>query len=193
MQTSELNEEIAKNYLAQLQVRDVPHFGLLLTFFGTPGSGKTTLANKLANDLTAQYVRSDAVRRIIQAMGYDPRQFVVSKITELIVKQILAHDANKLIVLDASIDRTWRRFFDYAKKENIPTLTIRLNIPATLLEERIKQRHESDFGKDYLNKFLEQFHDSKNHVKADIELEADYNYDEVLSQVKQLRSKKETM
>lgn len=83
MQTDELNRHFADDYIAQLKNRDVPHGRILLGFCSVPGSGKTTLAKRLAHDLKAQYIRHDDIRAMIQREGYDPGNMSMGSISSM--------------------------------------------------------------------------------------------------------------
>lgn len=192
MQTDAVNLQIATKYLATLDSRAIPHKRVFLIFSGVPGCGKTTLARRLASDLHAQYIRHDDIRAIVRRHGYDVKEFTISRISRLVVDMLLEKgDANQFIIFDASLDRTWKAYFDYAEKHDAKRVILRLNVPRQIVEERIKKRSRDDFGKmgiDDLDLFYEQFENSKRHVKATIELEYNYDYTKVLRLVRELIS-----
>jgi len=189
MQTDELNRRLVHNYIGQLSNRDVPHRRILLSFCGVPGSGKTTLAKMLTRDLRAQYIRHDDIRAMIRYEGYEPSKMSMGPISTIVANTILANDANKFIIIDAGQDRQWERFFAHAKEWKAQPIIIRLNVSKELLQERLSRRDSKTTNhRRNLELFIEQFENCKKHVVADIELVADYNYDEVLARVKELVS-----
>jgi predicted kinase len=85
---------------------------------------------------------------------------------------IMNEDANKRVVIDASLDRSWPLFFEHTREHGARPVIIRLNVPREVIEKRIAERPEGDVGKvANLDDFFWQFENSKRKVKADIELD----------------------
>lgn len=184
MQTQQLNRRFADEYLATLTNRDVPHDRIYIIFSGVPGSGKTTLARRLAVDLKAQYIRHDDIRECIRRDGFNVGDFTVSHISTLVIDTILAEDRNKFIIIDASLDRSWPRFFEHAKEQRAKPIIIRLNVPKETVMKRIEARPEGHVGKVAdLDDYYKQFECSKKEVPASLELDENYDYKTVLSNV----------
>ncbi len=186
MTTEEVYQQLANEYIATLENRDVPHGRVFLIFSGVPASGKTTLAQRLRDDLKAQYVRHDDIRERIRRDGLDPAHFVIAKISSHVIDTVMEHDANKFVIIDASLDRTWPRFFEHANEHHAKTIVIRLDIPRDSITKRLDDRPEGHAGKRGIEMYYQQFENSKKHVAADITLGADYDYKGVLRQVKAL-------
>jgi len=185
LNTDEFNLRIANVYIEQLSNRDVPQSKALIVFSGIPASGKTTLARKLEKDLNAQYVHHDSLRKIIAADGDDPKQYSMIPISRIVITTILNNDANKRIILDASIDRSWDVFFKDKKEFGInKSVIIRLNTPYDVIKQRQLQRD----GKISLHfdEFAAQFEACQREVKADVELDDNYDYKLVLKTVDEL-------
>jgi predicted kinase len=180
----QINQELAEAYLETLSGRDIPHRRVYIIFSGVPGSGKTTLAKKLARDLQAIYIRHDDIRHIARERGYDVQKITISSVSRIVIDTVLKNDENGLIILDASLDRTWLLFFDHAKQQQAQPIVIRLNVPREIIEARIEARHAHDFGKvENIDTFFEQFENSKREVKATLELDEHYDYDDVLGRI----------
>jgi len=183
----ELNQELADAYLKTLAGWDIPHRRAYIIFSGVPGSGKTTLAKRLAQDLQGLYIRHDDIRQLARKRGLDVRKLTISSVSRIVIDTTLEHDANGLIVIDASLDRTWPLFFDHAKQQRALPIVIRLNVPREVILRRVEARHAHDFGKvSDLDTFFEQFETSKKEVPADIELDEKYEYSDVLRRVASL-------
>jgi predicted kinase len=183
----QINQELADAYLATLDCRAIPHRRVYMIFSGVPGSGKTTLGKKLARDMQSVYIRHDDIRQIARERGYDVQKLTISSISRIVIDTILENDANGLILLDASLDRTWPMFFDHAKQQQAQPIVIRLNVPRKVIEARIVARPAYDFGKvDDIDVFFEQFEACKKEVKATIELGEHYDYDDVLQRLREL-------
>lgn len=167
--------------------REQPQAAACIIFSGVPGSGKTTLARKLARDLKAQYIRHDDIRKLATAHDYDLKKLTISSVSRIVMDLIMEEDANKLVVIDASLDRSWPLFFDHTREHSAKSVIIRLNVPREIIEKRIGKRSEGDFGRvANLDDFFRQFENSKQKVKADIELDQAYDYTDVLGRVKAL-------
>lgn len=185
MPTDTLYHELAEVYLQTLANRDIAHRRVYIIFSGVPGSGKTTLARKLARDLRAQYVRHDDIRALVRARGHDINQIAIPSISSIVIDTILEKDANKCIIIDASLDRSWPRFFDHAKEQRAQPIVVRLNVPRAEVERRIHAREDHDFGKiEDLDAYYEQFENSKKNVIADLELDSDYDYENALAELR---------
>jgi len=185
LNTDDFNLRIANVYIEQLSNRDIPQQKALITFSGIPGSGKTTLARKLEHDLNAQYVHHDSLRKIIESEGDDPKRYTMIPISRIVITTILNNDANKRIILDASIDRSWDVFFNDKKEFGISqSVIIRLNTPHDVIKQRQLQRD----GKINLHfdEFASQFEACKREVEADVELDDNYDYELVLKTVDDL-------
>jgi len=187
MSTDEIHQQLATEYLMAMKNRQLRQKPACIIFSGVPGSGKTTLARKLARDLHAQYIRHDDIRELARSCGYNLAELTVSSISRIVMDVIMRDDANKLVVIDASLDRTWPLFFEHTTEHGALPVIIRLDVPRTVVEKRISERPKSDFGSvTNLDKFFEQFENSKQNVKADIELDESYDYQDVLEHVSAL-------
>ncbi|HSW66521.1 MAG TPA: AAA family ATPase [Bacillota bacterium] len=179
-------DTLAAAYIRTMSHHKVSNPKVMIIFSGTPGSGKTTLARHLAADLQGQYIQNDAVRDIMRAMGVNPVGVPMVPITRRIVEHIMAHDANQLVVIDGSIDRTWQEFFDHASKLGALPVVVRLDVPLETLRARItnRDRHDQQRLLENLDNYQAQFENCKRHVPTDITLGESYNYGEVLASVR---------
>lgn len=184
MSIEEIHQHLAMEYLGSMKNRKLPQEPACVIFSGVPGSGKTTLARKLARDLRAQYIRHDDIRELARSQGFDLGTLTISSISRIVMDVIMNEDANKRVIIDASLDRTWPLFFEYTTEHGARPVVIRLDVPRTVIEKRLGERSRDDFGNvSNLDDFFEQFENSKQNVKADIELGVHYVYDDVLRRV----------
>lgn len=177
-------DKVVAQYYGKMLYRDIAHPKILLTFSAVPGSGKTTLAKKLASDLKAGYIRADDIRHMLRQAGIDPISVKTSDITRRIASLVLEKDANKFIILDASMDRTWDDFFAHALKMNATPFVVRMNVSDVEVAKRLKGRDGEIKDKAEMTRFRSDFLRCKEHVMADIELGNEYDYNVVLTQVK---------
>jgi adenylate kinase family enzyme len=181
----ELITEFASLYVDLLKDRDIEHSHHIISFSGIPGSDKTSLARRLAKDLSAQWVQHDDIRQMIASSGFDPRKLSMVLVSRIIVERIIKEDKNKLIVLDLSIDRTWERFFTYCEQVGAKPIVIRINVPIPLLVKRLTERTDSyQFDPERFEEFVMDFENSKKHVSTEFELQPDFDYDALLSGLK---------
>ena len=183
-QTHEFNHRYAQRYLDQLDNRDVPHERTMLTFSGIPGSGKTTLALKLAHDFRAQYVQHDRIRDMIRRDGFEPEDYSMIPISRLVIDTIMHNDANKFVILDASIDRSWSVFFEHTKEDDITPIIIRLVVSHDTLRQR--QLTRDGFVHPRFDEFVAQFENCRRQVEVDIEITEQYEYGDVFDRVRHL-------
>lgn len=187
MQNKEQLDQFANVYLKLQKYRNVSRPPVILSFSGIPGSDKTALAKKLARDLYSQWIQHDGIRHTIAIAGYDPQKFSMVAISRIVIERMIKEDANKFVVLDLSIDRTWERFFEYNTMLNTQPIVIRLNVPVDILQKRLSEREGvSYFNIDRFEEFVMDFETCKKHVVADFELEIGYDYDVLLSGIKKL-------
>lgn len=176
--------EVVRDYYEAMAYKTIARPRVVLSFSAVPGSGKTTLAQKLKDDLKACYIQADAIRTMLSAKGVDPRTVTISDITTRIAELVFKSDANKFIILDASIDRTWPQFFERVKSEEARPFVIRLNIPDAIIEQQQLKRDGKAKAPEERARFREQFELCRQNVKADVELISEYNYDEVPREIK---------
>lgn len=187
MDVDEIHRQLAVEYLAAMKDRDLLQPAACIIFSGVPGSGKTTLARKLARDLKAQYIRHDDIRELARTHGYELEKLTITSISRIVMDVIMNEDANRRVVIDASLDRSWPLFFEHTREHGARPVIIRLNVPREVIEKRIAERPEGDVGKvANLDDFFWQFENSKGKVKADIELGQAYDYTDTLERVKTL-------
>jgi len=189
MDLSETDSTIYNVLRRRQQNRDVSHPVGAILFCGIPGSGKTTLAQRLVRDLQAQYVHNDSARELANANGV--KKFKPKAVSEALVRTILAEDANKLIVFDATIDHSWRDRLAFWAENSVPTVIIRLNINPEDALARIQKRGRADTDAltELMPRQVANFEACKKELPADIELSVPFDYQAVLNAVKERLTK----
>jgi dephospho-CoA kinase len=187
VQTEDIHQQLAAEYLSVMENRELSRKRVCVIFSGVPGSGKTTLARKLAHDLQAQYIRHDDIRELARKHGYNVIKLTISSISRIVMDTIMDEDANKFVIVDASLDRTWPLFFEHTTEHGALPIIIRLDVPRAIAKKRVSERGADDFGSvGDLDRFYTEFENSKKHVPATMTLGADYDYGDVLRQIKKL-------
>lgn len=117
--------------------------GRVLVIFGLPGSGKTYLAKRLANELGATYIGSDVVRfQLISQPTYSEKE--KNRVyREMIRRATLAQDQG-WVVLDGTFHKErWRQ--EVIKKVRLPPLFINIVAKEPLVKSRLNVvRKDSD-------------------------------------------------
>jgi uncharacterized protein len=127
-----------------------PHRGSIVLFTGLSGTGKSTLAHRLAGHVGGIHIRSDAVRKHLHAIPLDqagpPRIYAEAatratyfRLADLGVT--LAQEGNT-VLLDAKFDRRqWRKLvLDRAAAAHVPVRLIQCIAPLPVLRDRIMAR-----------------------------------------------------
>lgn len=185
MDLSKTDNEIYTVLRRRQQNRDTPHTASVILFCGIPGSGKTTLAQRLARDLQAQYVQNDAARELARQNGV--KDFKPKAVSETLVRTILAEDANKLIVFDATIDHNWREKLAFWAEHAVTPVIIRITInpDEALARMQKRARADTDTLSELMPRQLANFEACKKELPADIELTVPFDYQEALDAVRQ--------
>jgi predicted kinase len=166
--------------------RHVPHNPAVIMFCGIPGSGKTTLAQRLTRDLQAQYIQNDAARELARQNGI--KNFKPHEVSKALARTIYDEDANKLVVLDATIDRHWRDAIRFYRELGANAIIIRITIDPPVALARIEKRGRDDDPSltEIIADRLANFEACKKELPADIELTVPYDYEQVLHSVRAL-------
>ncbi len=124
--------------------------GKIILMSGLSGSGKTTVAKKIAPQLQAILIRSDAVRKHLAGIALESRggeEIYSQQMSEQTYQRLLEIGLKLTkegftVILDAKYDRLrWRlEAAAAAKTAGIPLEIYHCTAPLTVLRERIKER-----------------------------------------------------
>ena len=140
----------ARNYYHLAWEYTRAHQGKLVLMSGVSGSGKTTVARKLANSLGAIHIRSDAVRKHLSGTPLDQpgaQNIYTSEMTKQTYRRLLELGiklANQgfTVILDAKYDRQALRsaVIFQANNNQIPLEIIFCTAPDEVLRDRLLAR-----------------------------------------------------
>jgi uncharacterized protein len=144
------SKETASRYYRLSWEYTKPKEGKIILMSGLSGSGKSTIAAKLARETGAIQIRSDAVRKHLGGIALDEKgdaslyspemtQKTYDRLLDLGVK--LASQGYT-VILDAKYDRQALRtpVIEKAQAQEIPIEILYCDVPAEVLRDRVAQR-----------------------------------------------------
>ena len=133
--------KLFEQHCAQLTYKEIPQAPHLITFSGTPGMGKSFVAQRLAEHYHAICLNADALRLVLHSIEQEPADISGEDLEQYLAYFIRHYTyPNKRIILDTSIDRKYTKVFSTAAKYRIPFVVIRLEVPRELVIKRLEQR-----------------------------------------------------
>jgi aminoglycoside phosphotransferase family enzyme/predicted kinase len=142
--------ESAKNYYELAWKYTQNQQGQLILMSGLSGSGKSTVAKKLARQINAIHIRSDAVRKHLAGIPLSQRggdeiytpEMTQKTYTRLLELGIKLANLGWTVILDAKYDRQVLRqpALEQAKTHQLPVKILYCDAPIKILRERLNQR-----------------------------------------------------
>jgi aminoglycoside phosphotransferase family enzyme/predicted kinase len=154
----------ASNYYKLAWKYSQPQQGKLILMSGLSGSGKTTVAQKIAKQINAIHIRSDAVRKHLAGISLNQQggeEIYTPEMTEKTYQRLLELASLLVIqgfsvILDAKYDRRkWRESaIKLAQSQQISLQIIYCSAPMEVLRNRLLKRTQdiSDATPDLLQK-----------------------------------------
>jgi len=173
-----LNFKIYKEHKKKIKNLNIKNSGrVIICFSGIPGAGKTTIAKKIEKKYQAVKTNNDDVREVMKKLEIKDNcyQKLIDYQAWLIPK--IAKGKNKIIIIDASIDRKYKEVFKLSQSLNYKLFIIKIDIPKNLVKERIKKRNKN--YKDYfecLDRWIEENKKCGDEIKSfDFIVKKDFN------------------
>ncbi len=118
--------------------------GTLILLSGLPGSGKTTFAHALREQLSVEHIESDAIRRgFAPVPTYSPAESgaVFARVDEL-ARGAIASGRHALIDATNLTNRDRKRFVTLANDLGARIVAIRVTAPDSVIRERLRNPRE---------------------------------------------------
>jgi len=166
---------IYKKHLTKLKNIEIPHKKLVVCFSAVPGSGKTHIARILEKRYKAVRINNDDIRKIIKVLvkknknlAKEDRQTLLLEYLLYLIKNFSF--ANKLIILDSSIDRKYKMLIPVLKKNDFRFFVIRLGVSTNVLKKRISFRAKKapKHFKEKSEDWFKDYEDCRKSLRADI-------------------------
>lgn len=167
-------EIISKRLLPQLKYKDLPNKQLIITFAGVSYSGKTAIAKILEDKYKSVSISSDNLMGIA-SREYSIKNLDYEKLKNDYIYYILKNPPfrNHLIILDKSMDREYKRFFEVCKSNDLNYFLIQLEISRKNAVSRAKKRnpHDLDSWLSRFDRWFREHEEFKKNVKSDVILD----------------------
>lgn len=140
-------DEISGRLFSGLKYTKIQNSQLIIAFSGVPGSGKSELSKKLEERYRAVRIGNDSIREIIhnsEAFHFleEESENLLQDYNEYLIRNYPFR--NKLLVLDKSMDRQYKRFFPVFEELKLRFFVIRLTVGKGEAIRRIMDRKEGE-------------------------------------------------
>ncbi len=154
-----------------------------ICFSGVPGSGKSYLAKKLEKKYNAVRINTDDIRMLFVKLGFSFAN--IEKELDSYIFHFLKHYhyPNLFFILDASIDRRFKKFFTLLKNLAFSVFIIRLSPEISVIQKRLKRtkgKYASLFIKN-LPSWLKDFKKFGEQNMCDIQYGSKFNFSALCS------------
>lgn len=135
---------ISERFLPSLKNTEKENPSLIILFSGVPGSGKSTLAKKMEQKYQAVTYNNDLVRSIVYKEKLD------SENPDGLIKNYLLffletyNFPNKFIILDKSIDRSYKDICLFLEEHDLPYLIFSIELGGQRAIERVLSRNDKE-------------------------------------------------
>ena len=169
-------EEINKKLFPTLVNKNKSSKKFIITFFGVPGSGKTTLSKDISKKYDSIIINNDKIREIIimekLVSNEEEKENLLQEYNKYLLKNFPFK--NKRIVLDKSMDRRYLEFKEIFDEERFPYFLIRINSSEKKALQRISKREEiTNQLKRSMKRWLKDYNLSKLNFNCDLTINSE--------------------
>lgn len=135
---------IANQYFDSRPNKDQVHPKITVLFLACSGAGKTTITQKIVEELGATYLRNDDARLLLEKYGCDisPKRVINDT-----WQRIKLESKNQFVVFDSSMSSYYMHedsYYNVARREGYRIFIIAVDVPKNELMRRIKGRQRHD-------------------------------------------------
>ena len=169
-------EEINKKLFPTLVNKNKSSKKFIITFFGVPGSGKTTLSKDISKKYDSIIINNDKIREIIimekLVSNEEEKENLLQEYNKYLLKNFPFK--NKRIVLDKSMDRRYLEFKKIFEEEKLPYFLIRINSSEKIALQKISKREEiTNQLKRSMKRWLKDYDFSKLNFNCDLTINSE--------------------
>lgn len=183
-----MHENIAKivsSYAASRPNKDKVHPKIAVLFLACSGAGKSTITQKIVEELGATYLRNDDARTLLDGQEVSPKHVI-----DATWGKIKRESKNQFVVFDSSMSNYYMHqdsYYNVARREGYKIFIIAIDVPKYELERRIKNRQRHDI-QEVLSLLPAQLEAQKKAIKElhpNFTVTPDTDYQEVVDAMRQ--------
>lgn len=166
-------EKISEALFSKLKYIKEKNSQLIVLFSGIPGSGKSYISRKLEEKYHAIRIDNDLIRDIIYHSGNfslsdKEAEELLQDYNEYFIRNYPF--SNKLLILDKSMDRQYKRFFPIFEELRLKYLVIRLDMNKDEAIKRIMKRKGENLilVKESMERWQKEFEDFGKYAHYDV-------------------------
>jgi predicted kinase len=160
-----LQKILDKQFYEPIKYKDIPNKKLLIGFSSLPLAGRTTLADKIREKFQAVHFNKEIPRTIIyqneKINNVQEIEDILDEYIEIVFDR-LRNLPNGLVIVDASIDRNYDKYKEWAGKNGYGMYIIGLETDRNIIEERIRKDKDPETAKWFLAQTDRWENDNKN-------------------------------
>ncbi|MBR9701610.1 ATP-binding protein [Candidatus Pacearchaeota archaeon] len=169
-------EKISEKLFPKLRYLGEDNKQLVIVFAGIPASGKTYIAKILEDKYKGVRIRSDDIMDFVSEDKLVETIEENEKIKKEYVYNLLGDVPfrNRFIILDESIDRTYKKLLSLLDSKNLNYFIINIEISEEDAIKRVKARESKENWRSWINRFerwTREHEDCLKNIKPDITLE----------------------
>lgn len=171
-------DDIYKLHSRNINTKRVRVKPVLVVFSAIPGSGKTELSRRLADDYNFLRIANKDIREAVASTPKNLETDVGDYMLWLLDK--LTRQNKYSIVFDRNIDQWYEPSKDWASKNGYKYILVRIDVRQGLLEQRLQRREKDNAAKvfEVLDFYAKQHEDIKIQLSPDVALNDNYDLDE---------------
>jgi len=168
-------DEVSRLLAPSLKNTELEKPQLIIAFSGIPGAGKSRLSKMLEERYHGVRVGNDSIRAILHhqefSLSDEEKETFLQDYNEFFIRNYPF--TNKLLILDKSMDRQYKRFFPVFDELGLKHFIIRIEIGKEEAIQRILNREEIDpnYLRTNMERWQREFEDFGKNAHYDLLLD----------------------